>query len=88
MSECVGVHIVGYAIMMYGLGSALGSFITGKLLALEMKVLLVLGALALHLAIMLFLVIWKREPILLLLLFVSALWGICDGTWVTSCSSK
>ena len=88
MSECVGVHIVGYTIMMYGLGSALGSFITGKLLALGMKVVLVLGALALHLAIMLFLVIWKREPILLLLLFVSALWGICDGTWVTSCSSK
>jgi len=88
VSECVGVHVVGFTIMMYGLGSALGSFVTGKLLALEMKALLELGGLVLHLAIMLFLVIWEREPILLLLLFLGALWGICDGTWVTSCSSK
>ena len=88
MSECVGIHIVGYTMMMYGLGNTLGSFSSGKLLMMKMKVQTVLVVLALHLSVMVFLIIWKREPILLLIMFVTLLWGICDGTWTTVYSSK
>ena len=88
VAECVGVHAVGYAIMIYGLGSSLGSCVTGKLLALEEKFYVVLAALSLHLAIFSLLLIWEREPILSILLTIPFLYGICDGTWMTVCSSK
>ena len=88
VAECVGVHVVGYAIMVYGLGTSLGSFISGKLLSLGAKSLVVLGTLVLHLTILIFLAIWEREPILLAILFIVLLWGFCDGSWMTVCSSK
>ena len=88
VAECVGVHVVGYAIMVYGLGTSLGSFISGKLLSLGAKSLVVLGTLVLHLSILIFLAIWEREPILLAILFIVLLWGFCDGSWMTVCSSK
>ena len=88
VAECVGVHVVGYAIMMYGIGNSLGGFISGKILSLGIKTLLVLATLALHLATMIFLIFWEREPILPVILFVPLLWGLCDGSWITICSSK
>ena len=88
VAECVGVHVVGYAIMVYGLGTSLGSFISGKLLSLGAKSLVVLGTLAIHLTILIFLAIWEREPIILAILFIVLLWGFCDGSWMTVCSSK
>ena len=88
VAECMGVHVVGYAIMVYGLGSSLGSFISGKLLSLGIKIILVLGILTLHLTLIIFLAIWEREPLLLLLISVIFLWGTCDGSWMTVCCSK
>ena len=88
VAECLGVHVVGYAIMAYGIGGTLGSFISGKLLALKTDFLIVLGTLFIHLIIILFLVIWDREPIMLLLLFISLVWGTCDGSWITIFNSK
>ena len=88
VAECVGIHMVGYAIMVFGVGTSLGSFISGKLLSLGAKCLLVLGILVMHLCIIIFLAIWEREPVLLVLLFIVLLWGICDGSWMTVCSSK
>ncbi|XP_065910094.1 protein unc-93 homolog A-like isoform X2 [Dysidea avara] len=87
VAECVGVHAVGYTIMIYGLGTSLGSVAGGKLLALEAKFQVVLAALTLHLTILLFLIIWEREPLLPILLTIPFLCGICDGTWMTVCSS-
>ena len=88
MAECLGVHVVGYAIMLYGIGGTLGSFVSGKLLALKTERLLVLGNLFIHLIIILFLVNWDREPITVLLLFISLVWGTCDGSWITIFNSK
>ena len=88
VAECVGVHVVGYVIMIYGFANSLGSFVTGKLLALEAKFQVVLAALTFHLAILVFLVIWEREPLLSILLTIPFLYGICDGAWMTVCSSK
>ena len=88
VAECAGVHMVGYATMIYGLSSSLGSFASGKLLALEAKFQIVLIALTLHLSIFLFLIVWEREPLLPILLTIPFLYGICDGTWMTVCSSK
>ena len=84
----MGVHVVGYAITLYGLGTSLGSFISGKLLSLKTKSLLVLGNLVLHLTMLIFLAIWEREPVLLVLLFIILMLGFCDGSWMTICSSK
>ena len=88
MAECVGVHVVGYAIMVYGIGGTLGSFFSGKMLALKTERLTVLGTLFFHLIIITILVIWDREPIIILLLFISLAWGTCDGSWITICNSK
>ena len=88
VAECLGVHVVGYAIMLYGIGGTLGSFISGKLLALKTERLLILGTLFIHLIIILFLVNWDREPITVLLLFISLVWGTCDGSWITIFNSK
>ena len=88
MAECVGVHVVGYAIMVYGVGNSLGNFISGKILSLGAKTPMVLTTSVFHLVIIAFLLFWGREPILLILLFVIFLWGLCDGSWLTICSSK
>ena len=82
------MDFIGYTIMVFGLGSSLGSFISGKILSFGVKTLLVLTTLVLHLAIMTFLMFWERKPNLLVLLFVVLLWGLCDGSWLTICSSK
>ena len=82
------MDFVGYAIMVFGLGNSLGSVISGKILSLGVKTLLVLATLVLHIAIMTFLLLWKRKPNLLVLLLVVFLWGLCDGSWLTICSSK
>ena len=88
VAECVGIHIVGYAVMVYGVGNSLGNFISGKVLSLGAKSPLVLATSFFHLAIIFFLLFWEREPILLILLFTIFLWGLCDGSWLTICSSK
>ena len=88
VAECMGVQYVGYAIMVYGLGTSLGNFISGKLLSLGTKCLLVLGILVLHLTIIIFLAIWERAQVLPVLLLIILLWGFCDGSWMTVCSSK
>ena len=88
MAECVGVHVVGYAVMLYGFGNSLGNFVSGKILSLGAKFSLVLATTILHVVIMTFLLFWEREPLLHVLLFVISLWGLCDGSWLTICSSK
>ena len=88
VAECVGIHVVGYAIMVFGLGSSLGSFISGKILSLGVKILLILATLVLHLAIMIFLIVWERQPVLPVILFIVFLWGLSDGSWLTICNSK
>ena len=88
MAECVGVHVVGYTLMLFGLGNSLGSFISGKILSLGIKTHLVVATLALHLATMIFLIFWERKPVLPVILFIVFLWGLCDGSWLTVCSSK
>ena len=88
MSECVGVQFVGYAVMLYGLGNAVGSFGSGKLLEMGLKLTTTLVNFKLHLTLMLLLIFWEREPILIVLLFISSVWGICDGVWITVYSSK
>ena len=83
MAECVGVEFMGYAVMVFGIGNSLGSFISGKVLSKGAKTPLILATLALHLAIMIFLIVWERKPVLFVLLFVVFLLGLCDGSWLT-----
>ena len=83
VSECIDVEWVGYIIMAYAVSSSLGGFATGKLLGLVNYNIAALGNLAIHIAVMLFLIIWEREPNYAVIFTVPSIWGLCFGAWLT-----
>jgi len=88
VGECIGVHFVGYIIMVYGVSSSLGSFISGKLLGVVHYNVVAIGNLVIHIGIMLFLIIWEREPNYFVLFIVPFIWGFNFGAWLTTTISK
>ena len=74
---------VGYIIMAYAVSSSLGSFVSGKLLGLVNYNIAALGNLFVHTAVMLFLIIWERQPSYAIIFTVPFIWGLCFGAWLT-----
>ena len=74
--------------MAYAVSSSAGSFVSGKVLGLVNYNIVAMGNLAIHTAVMLFLIIWEREPIHGILFAVPFIWGLCFGAWLTITISK
>ena len=88
VAECVGVHIIGYVFIVYGAISAAASVCTGKILGRVSITILSLLTMCLNVGIIAFLLIWEREPNYFVIFVITVLWGICDGSWASACSSK
>jgi len=88
IAECVGVHVVGYVFIVYGAASAMSGISVGKLLGhVSITSVLILNV-CLNVGLVSFLLIWERQPNYFVMFTVAILWGICDGAWTTSASSK
>ena len=88
ITECVGVKWVGFSLMSYGVSSTIGSFATGKLLSYIPRYVMMVLNLLLMLALLIFLLVWNREPSYVVVFLVPILWGICDAVWNTITTSK
>ena len=89
ISQCVGVHIVGYATMAYGLIASLSGFLTGKVyLAYLPRYVVATMTSLMTLALLTFLLVWEREPSYVFIFVFISLWGVADGQWNTFAPSK
>ena len=88
MAECVGIHIIGYVFIVYGAASAVASFCVGNILGRVSITIVSLLTMCLNVGIIAFLLIWEREPNYFVIFVIAVLWGICDGSWATTASSK
>ena len=88
VAECVGVHIVGYVFIVYGAAAAAAAITTGKVIGRISITLVSLLNVCLNIGLVVFLLIWEREPNYAVMFTVAILWGICDGNWSTLTSSK
>ena len=88
MAECVGIHIVGYVFIVYGAASAVASVCIGNILGRVSITIVSLLTMCLNVGIIAFLLIWEREPNYFVIFVIAVLWGICDGSWATTASSK
>jgi len=74
--------------MSYGVSSTIGSFVTGKLLSYIPRYVIMVLNLLLILSLLIFLLLWDREPSYVVVFLVPILWGICDAVWNTITTSK
>ncbi|XP_065916825.1 protein unc-93 homolog A-like isoform X2 [Dysidea avara] len=87
ITECVGVKWVGFSLMTYGVSSTIGSYSTGKLLSYIPRYVIIVLNLLLMLGLLVFLLLWDREPSYVVVFLVPILWGICDAVWNTTTTS-
>ena len=88
ITECVGVRWVGFSLMCFGVNSAVGSLFTGKILSHVPCFVMMLLNLLLMLSLMIFLLVWDREPNYAVVFIIPILWGICDSIWNTVNTSE
>ena len=67
--------------MCFGVSSAVGSLFTGKILSYVPRFVMMLLNLLLMLSLMIFLLVWDREPNYAVVFIIPILWGICDSIW-------
>ena len=74
--------------MTYGVTSSIGSVLYGKLLGLVNYNIMVIGITSLYAGIILFVIIWEKEPNYIILFLVPVIWGLCNGALLANSVSK
>lgn len=87
MTCTLGVHYVGYVLMVFGVTSAVFSLLVGLAAHhIPRDTVVGIGA-VLHLGLIVFLIVWQPDVTLVAVFFtIAGLWGICDAIWLTQCS--
>ena len=80
ISECVGVAFVGVSVIIWGLSSCLGSFLSGWLIHYTTSSVSVTTVIGLgHVGSAVFLLVWVRQPSLVVICTMAAVYGLCHG---------
>ena len=75
--------------MAYGFIAAVSGFLTGKIyLAYLPRYLVGIVTCLMTVALLIFLLIWEREPSYVFIFVFISLWGVTDGQWNTFAPSK
>ena len=88
ISDCIGVHWVGFCLTMFGVGSALSAFIGGRLVKCIPQYVVIYFISALNAALLLFLLIWPKHPTYYVPFLILLGLGACEGTWNSMGASK
>ncbi|XP_061162614.1 protein unc-93 homolog A-like isoform X2 [Saccostrea echinata] len=84
----LGIHMVGYTMIGYGVCGGLSSWISGILCQYVGRVALISSAACLDLALLLFMVLWEPNPEQMVLFFLLlGAWGVADGVWISQVNS-
>ena len=74
--------------MTYGLSNSVGSIICGRILGYVNYNIVVIVNAAFHAGTIVFLIIWEREPNIIVLFLIPIIYGICVGAWLAISYSK
>ena len=74
--------------MCFGASSAIGSLFTGRILSYVSRFVIMILNLLLMLSLLVFLLLWDREPNYAVVFVVPILWGVCDSIWNTVTTSE
>ena len=88
VSDCIGVHWVGFSIAVYGIGSTLMAFTVGRLVKCFPQYCVVYPLVAINLGIVIFLLLWDRQPSYFASLLIIFGLGLCEGTWDSTASCE
>ena len=88
ISDCIGVHWIGFCQISFGIGSAVSAFLNGFLARfIPQYILVYIGALV-NIGTVIFLLVWERQPNYYIVFIVLLLWGYCEGLWSSVPPSK
>ncbi|XP_076059850.1 UNC93-like protein [Oratosquilla oratoria] len=80
----LGVHMIGYVMMCYGVVNAFCSLTLGPLVKLVGRVPIITGGAVINMVALIILLYWSPHPSDIALFYVIALlWGISDAVWQT-----
>ena len=89
ITECVGVEFVGIAVIIWGVLNTLGGFSAGLLMRCMASYVIVLMAIGLgQIGSFVFLIVWVRQPSFIVVVIISAIFGLCYGVNTTTALSK
>ncbi len=80
--------MVGFILIVFGLNSAVWSYVYGKCLKCIPRFLILLFGVFLSMSALLFMLFWEREPNLLVFFILSAVLGAADAVWNTIPTSR
>ncbi|XP_070571798.1 protein unc-93 homolog A-like [Ptychodera flava] len=88
VSCVIGVDMVGYVMICYGVSDAIFSFLVGRIAKYTGRVLLMATGAAIHLALIISLLLWEPlESQMPVYFTVAAAWGLADAIWQTEINS-
>lgn len=89
VSCALGVHMIGYVMICFGVVNAICSIIFGSIMKyIGRNVIIALGAIV-HGGLIIFALFWRPNPDHPLIFFlVSGLWGVGDAVWQTQINGK
>ena len=80
ITECVGVEFVGVSVIIWGMSTCLGSFVSGWLIRYTTSYIIVTAVLVVgHIGSTVFLLVWVRQPSLEVISIMAAIFGLCHG---------
>eukprot|EP00118_Oscarella_pearsei_P018561 m.190587 g.190587 ORF g.190587 m.190587 type:complete len:440 (+) comp39435_c0_seq3:26-1345(+) len=83
VTDCIGIKMVGYVMILFGVVNALVSFLSGKLAKFTGMMPIILSGAALNMCLILVLRLWHRSPNEATIFAIAALWGIVDAIFNT-----
>ena len=88
ISDSFGIYLVGFAIILFGISSAVVSIAYSKLVKhIPIFAFALFGAF-LSIGVILFLLIWERVPSYAVIFSFAVVWGVTDAVWNTVSLSK
>ena len=88
ISDCLGVGVVGLAVIAWGITSCTFSLAIGKISYYTSRTVVAIATALLHAGMILFMLFWEREASYVMVFLTSLGWGIVDGVWMTLPASK
>ena len=88
ISDCFGVHLVGFVIIVLGVTGAVVGMLYGKAIKVVPRFILVLLASVFSSGLVVFLLVWERVPSYAFIFSFAILWGGSESIWNTYAASK
>ena len=88
ISDCLGVSKVGFILILFGVSSAAVSSMYGTVVKYIPECLVLLLTGLIDIGLIIFLLVWKREPSYAAVIIFVLGWGVADAIWEVMYSGK